>query len=119
MCSLRKWLIDVCIRQRRPLPIVALWPCPDSRKPEVQVEPSKFTISKEPERVGIHLPACPSAHRSTQSLSCYPVGKCFIPDTAVVRRVQMRGSSTRQQEAGPNQPQSVSTAATAHQFCFL
>ena len=61
----------------------------------------------------------PSPHRFTQGLSCYPVGKCFIPDTAVVHRVQMRGSSTRPREAGRNQPPPMSTAATAHQFCFL
>ena len=52
-------------------------------------------------------------------LSCYRVEECFIPDTAVVRRLQMRGSSIRRREAGRNQPQPISTAATAHQFCFL
>src|SRR6266550_6189036 len=111
MCSLRIWWMDVGMRQRRPSPTVALWPCPGSLKPEVQVEPSKFMISKEQERVGIHLPAFPSPPRFTQSLSCYPEGECFIPDTAVVRRVQMRGPSTRPQEAGRNQPEPMSTAA--------
>src|SRR5436190_15300986 len=60
MCSLRIWWMGVGMRQRRPSPTVALWPCPGSLKPEVQVEPSKFMISKEQERVGIHLPAFPS-----------------------------------------------------------
>ena len=64
--------------------MVALWPCPGSPKPELQVERSKFTISSELELVGIHLPASPSPPRFTQGLSCYPVEECFIPDTAVV-----------------------------------
>src|SRR5437763_8413130 len=107
------------MRQRRPLLMVALWPCLGSLKPEVQVEPSKFMISKEQERVGIHLPAFPSPPHFTQGLSCYPVGECFIPDMAVARRMQMHGFSTRLREAGRNQPRPMSTAATAHQFCFL
>src|SRR5678815_4221907 len=61
MCSLRIWWMAVGMRQRRPSPMVGLWPCPGSRKPEVQVKPLKFMISKELERVGIHLPAFPSA----------------------------------------------------------
>ena len=97
------------MRQRPRLPMVALWPCPGSPKPELQVERSKFTISSELERVGIHLPAFPSPPRFSQGLSCYPVGECFIPDTAVVRRMQMRGSSTRPREAGRNQPQPIAT----------
>ena len=64
-------------------------------------------ISKEQERVGIHLPAFPSPRRFTQGLSCYPVGECFIPDTAVVRRMQMHGCSTRPREAGRNQPRPI------------
>ena len=85
----------------------------------VQVERSKFMISKERERVGIHLPAFPSPPRFTQGLSCYPVGECSIPGTVVVRRMQMHGSSTRLREAGRNQPPPMSTASTAHQSCFL
>src|SRR5213080_2351605 len=100
MCSLRIWWTGVGMRQQRLLPMAALWPCPGSLKPEVRVEPSKFMISKELERVGIHLPAFPSPPRFTQGLSCYPVEECFIPDTAVVRRLQMHGSSIRPQEAG-------------------
>src|SRR5437762_10676351 len=102
MCSLRIWWMGVGMRQRRPLPMVALWPCLGSRKAEVQVERSKFMISKEQERVGIYLPAFPSAPRFTQGLSCYPVGEYFIPDTGVVPRVQMLGSSTRPRQAGLN-----------------
>src|SRR6266516_1658172 len=119
MCSLSIWWMDVGMRQRRPSPTVALWPCPGSLKPEVQVEPSKFMISKEQERVGIHLQVFPSRPRFTQGSSCYPVGECFIPDTAVVHRMQMHGSSTRAREAGRNQPPPIATGATAHQSCFL
>src|SRR5213080_24184 len=71
MCSLRIWWTGVGMRQQRLLPMAALWPCPGSLKPEVRVEPSKFMISKELERVGIHLPAFPSPPRFTQGLSCY------------------------------------------------
>jgi len=65
------------MRQRRPLPMVALWPCPGSSKPEVQVEPSKFMISKERERVGIHLPAFPSPPPLYPRLALLPSGKVF------------------------------------------
>src|SRR6476661_11196332 len=99
--------------------MVALWPCPGSRKPELRVERSKFTIPSQLERVGIRLPAFPSPPRFSQGLSCYPAGECFLPDTAVVCRLQERGSSIRPREAGRNQPQPLATASTAHQFCFL
>src|SRR5438270_13878833 len=99
MYSVRIWWMGVGMGQRPRLPMVALWPCPGSRKPEVQVERSKFTISKGPELVGIHLPASPSPPRLTQGLGCYPVGECFILDTAAVRRLQPRGSSTLRREA--------------------
>ena len=98
----------VGMRQRRPLPMVALWPCPGSLKPGVQVKPSRFMISKMQERVGINcLRAFPSPPRFTQGLSCYPVGECFIPDTAVEGRMQMHGCSTRRLEAGRHQPRSL------------
>src|SRR4030095_9937752 len=77
MCSLRIWWMAVGMRQRRPSPMVELWPCPDSRKPEVQVEPLKFMISKELERVGIHRPAFPSALRFYPRLELLPGGKVF------------------------------------------
>ena len=51
--------------------------------------------------------------------TCYPVEECFLPDTAVVCRLPMHGSSTRPREAGRNQPQPMSIGGTAHQFCFL
>src|SRR5215831_15428293 len=119
MCSLRIWWMGVGMRQRLSLPTVASWPCPGSTKTEVQVERSKFTISSELELVGIRLPAFPSSPRFNQGLSCYPVEECFLPDTAVVCRLPMHGSSIRPQEAGRNQPQPLATAGTAHQFCFL
>jgi hypothetical protein len=55
----------------------------------------------------------------SQGFTCYPVEECFIPDTAVVRRLHKRGSSIRPREAGRDQPQPIATANTAHQFCFL
>ena len=75
--------------------------------------------SSEPEQVGIPLPAFPFTPHFSQGLRCYPVGECFIPDTALNARVQMRGSSIRPREAGRNQRQPIATGATAHQFCFL
>ena len=119
MCSLRIWLTGDGMRQQRPLPMAALWPCPALLKLGEQVEPSKFMISKELEPVGIHLLAFSSLHRFTQGLSCCPGEKCFIPDTAVVHRMPMRGSSAQPREPGRNQPPPISTAAMARQFCFL
>src|SRR5436190_12013205 len=119
MCSLRIWWMGVGTRQRPSLPMVALWLCPGSPKPELQVERSKFTISSSLELVGIHLPAFHSHPRFSQGLSCYPVEECFIPDTAVVHRTEMHGSSIRPREAGRNQLQPLATGGTAHQFCFL
>src|SRR5438067_2243539 len=111
--------MGVGMPQQRLLPMVASWLCPGSRKPEVQVKPSKSMTSKELERVGIHLLTFPSLLRFTQGLSCYPAGACFMPGTAVVCRMQMHGFSTQRRAAGRNQPQPMSTAATAHQFSFL
>src|SRR4029078_8604528 len=104
--------MGVGMPQKRLLPMVASWPRPGSRKPEVQVKPSKFMTSKELERVGIHLLTFPSLLRFIHGLSCYPGGKCFIPDTAAVPRMQMHGSSTRPREAGRNQPQPQANGAT-------
>src|ERR1044071_4336091 len=119
MYSVRIWWMGVGMGQRSSLPMVALWPCPGRRKPDLQVERSKFTISSSLELVGIHLLACPSHPRFSQDLSCYLVEECFIPDTVVAHRTQMHGSSIRTRDVGRNQPQPLATGGTAHQFCFL
>ena len=49
-----------------------------------------------------------------------PGGKVFYTGHGTSRRrMQMHGSSTRLREAGRNQRPPMSTASTAHQFCFL